>query len=132
MTSCIEIGLVVTNYTANSTVTATFSNVTVTGNMFARPTIQTQEDILAIADFSIMPNPTNGVVEIDLTSYNQRKVKLDMYNLQGKLLRSTNIEAVNGKEEVDLTTFANGMYLIRVSAEGLPDVTKRVVVNSNQ
>jgi subtilisin-like proprotein convertase family protein len=130
MTSCIEIGLVVTNYTANSTVTATFSNVTVTGNMFARPT--TQEDILAIADFSIMPNPTNGVVEIDLTSYNQRKVKLDMYNLQGKLLRSTNIEAAKGKEEVDLTTFANGMYLIRVSAEGLPDVTKRVVVNSNQ
>lgn len=132
MTSCIEIGLVVTNYTANSTVTATFSNVTVTGNMFARPTIPTQEDILAIADFSIMPNPTNGVVEIDLTSYNQRKVKLDMYNLQGKLLRSTNIEAAKGREEVDLTTFANGMYLIRVSAEGLPDVTKRVVVNSNQ
>lgn len=132
MGNCIEIGLVVTNYTANSTVTANFSNVTVTGNMFAKPATQIQEDVLSIADFTIMPNPTNGVVEIDLSSYTQRKVQLDMYNLQGKLLRSSNIETVKGKEEVDLTTFANGMYLIRVRAEGLPDVTKRVVVNNNQ
>jgi len=55
-----------------------------------------------------------------------------MYNLQGKLLRSSTIEAIKVKEEIDLTNFANGMYLIRVKAEGLPDVTKRVVVNSNR
>ena len=58
---------------------------------------------------------------------------LDVYKrqLQGKLLRSTNMETGRGKEEIDLTAFASGMYLIRVRAEGLPDVTKRVVVNSN-
>jgi Metallo-peptidase family M12B Reprolysin-like/Lamin Tail Domain/Secretion system C-terminal sorting domain len=86
----------------------------------------------SVTDFSIVPNPTSGVVEIDLSSYHQRKVQMEFYNLQGKLLRTTNIESVKGKEEVDLTSFANGMYLIRVIAEGLPDVTKRVVVNSNQ
>ena len=79
-----------------------------------------------------MPNPTNGLIEVDLSSYSQRKVQMDMYNLQGKLLRSTNLETISGKEEIDLTTFANGMYLIRVRAEGLPDVTRRVVINSNQ
>ena len=42
------------------------------------------------------------------------------------------IEISKGKEEIDLTSFANGMYLIRVRAEGLPDVTKRVVMNSNR
>ncbi len=56
---------------------------------------------------------------------------MELYNLQGKLLRSAVLESVKGKEEIDLTSFANGMYLIRVRAEGIPDVTKRVVVNSN-
>jgi hypothetical protein len=132
MNSCIEMGLVVTNYTANSTVTATFANVSVTGGFFTRPSTNTQEDIFAVADFSIMPNPTNGWIELDLSRYNQRKVQLELYNLQGKLLRSTNIEINRGKEEIDLTAFANGMYLIRVRAKGLPDVTQRVVMNSNQ
>jgi len=131
MGNCIEVGLVVTNYTANSTVTANFANVSVTGGNITKPAINTQEDILTAADFSIFPNPTNGLVEIDLSSYHQRKVEMELYNLQGKLLRSINIESVKGKEEIDLTSFANGMYLIRVRAEGIPDVTKRVVVNSN-
>ena len=132
MGNCIEVGLVVTNYTANSTVTATFANVSVTGGNITKPAIDTQEDIFAIADFSIMPNPTTGIISLDLSSYGKRQLQLDMYNLQGKLLRSTNMETGSGKEEIDLTAFANGMYLIRVRAEGLPDVTKRVVLNSNQ
>jgi len=132
MGSCIEMGLVVTNYNPNSTVTATFGNVTVTGGSINRPAINTQEDILGAADFSILPNPTNGLIEVDLGSYGQRKVQLDLYNMQGKLLRSANIETIGGKEEIDLTSFANGMYLITVRAEGLPDVAKRVVLNSNQ
>ncbi|MBK7808987.1 MAG: T9SS type A sorting domain-containing protein [Saprospiraceae bacterium] len=132
MGNCIEVGLVVTNYTANSTVTATFGNVSVTGGAPLRPAIQTGEDVFAAADFTILPNPSNGWIEIDLRSYVQRKVQMELYNLQGKLLRSTKIETGRGKEEIDLTSFANGMYLVRVRAEGLPDVTKRVVLNSNQ
>ncbi len=132
MSTCIEIGLVVTNYNPNSTVTATFANVSVTGSNPVRPATIIQEDELAVADFSIVPNPTNGLIEIDLSSYSQRKVQMELYNLQGKLLRSINIESVKGKEEIDLTSFANGIYLIRMRAEGIPDVTKRVVVNRNE
>ena len=103
-----------------------------TGGAPLRPAIQTGEDVFAAADFTILPNPSNGWIEIDLRSYVQRKVQMEFYNLQGKLLRSTKIETGRGKEEIDLTSFANGMYLIRVRAEGLPDVTKRVVMNSNR
>jgi hypothetical protein len=127
MNNCIEVGLVVTNYTANSTVTATFANVSVTGAGLMRPTLVSGEDQFAAADFSIMPNPSNGWIEVDLRSYGERKVQMDMYNLQGKLLRSTTVETNRRKEEIDLSVFANGMYLLRVRAEGLPDVTKRVV-----
>jgi hypothetical protein len=131
MGNCIEVGLVVTNYNPNSTVTATFANVSVTGGNITKPTINTQEDIFAGADFTIMPNPTNGWTNIELDSYGKRDVKMDIYSLQGKLLRSAVINAAKGKKEIDLSSFANGMYLIRVRAEGVPDVTKRVVLNSN-
>ncbi len=43
-------------------------------------------------------------------------------------MRSTKIDASRGIEEVDMTSFVNGMYLIRMKAEGLPDVTKRIVI----
>ncbi len=132
MVNCIEVGLVVTNYTANSTVTANFANVNVTGGNITKPAFNTQEDILTAADFTIMPNPTTGIISLDLSSYGKRQVRLDMYNLQGKMLRSSTIETIKAKEEIDLTAFANGMYLIRVRAEGIPDVTKRVVLNSNR
>jgi hypothetical protein len=131
MGNCIEVGLVVTNYNPNSTVTATFANVSVTGGNITKPTINIQEDIFAGADFTIMPNPTNGWTNIELDSYGKRDVKMDIYSLQGKLLRSAVINAAKGREEIDLSSFANGMYLIRLRAEGLPDVTERVVLNSN-
>jgi hypothetical protein len=31
-------------------------------------------------------------------------------------------------ERLDLSGFSNGMYLIRVKSDGLPDATRRVVV----
>ncbi len=97
MGNCIEVGLVVTNYNPNSTVTANFANVSVTGGNITKPTINTQEDILTAADFSILPNPTNGWTNIELGSYWKRDVKMDIYSLQGKLLRSAVINAAKGR-----------------------------------
>ncbi|MBK7425548.1 MAG: T9SS type A sorting domain-containing protein [Saprospiraceae bacterium] len=130
MASCIEVGLVITNNSVNSTVSATFANVSVIG-VIPAPIVNSPDDLLTITDFSIYPNPSSGRVEIDLSSYYYRKVQLELYNLQGKLLRFMTLDVEKDKEEIDLSSFASGMYLIRVSTVGMPDVTKRVVLNSN-
>jgi regulation of enolase protein 1 (concanavalin A-like superfamily) len=130
MPNCIQVGLVITNYTENSSVTAKFSNVTVTGGNQTKPASNgnISEDIFADADFTVMPNPTSGYVEINMNAYGKKDVQMEIYNVQGKLMRSTKIDASRGIEEVDMTSFVNGMYLIRMKAEGLPDVTKRIVI----
>jgi Secretion system C-terminal sorting domain len=130
MAECIQVGLVITNYTASSTVTAQFSNVTVTGGNPAKPAYNgnISEDIFANTDFTIMPNPTSGYLEINMSAYGKKDVQMEIYNVQGKLMRSATLDAARGIEEVDMTSFVNGMYLIRMKAEGHPDVTKRVVV----
>ena len=130
MPNCIQVGLAITNYTENSSVTAKFSNVNVTGGNQTKPASNgnISEDIFADVDFTVMPNPTSGYVEINMNAYGKKDVQMEIYNVQGKLMRSTKIDALRGIEEVDMTSFVNGMYLIRMKAEGLPDVTKRIAI----
>jgi regulation of enolase protein 1 (concanavalin A-like superfamily) len=139
MASCINMGLIV--HTSNVQMmippstqgTASFSNTSTTGSGSApvRPNnIGTNFDQLAIADFKISPNPTYGLTDIDLSAYSKTQVQLDIMSLQGKLLRTTVIEAGAEREQMDLSGFSSGMYLIRARAEGLPDVTKRLVVGT--
>jgi len=130
MSSCIEVGLVITNYTANSTVTATFANVSVTGGV-SRPVFTDPGNLFnepLVADFNILPNPTTGEIELDFSSYSNRNLQIVIYNLQGKMLHSVKYESVNNKENIDLSDFNSGMYLIKVKSEGMQDVTKRLVL----
>jgi len=128
MTNCIEVGLIVTNYTANSTVTATFSNVGFSQqNPIASGQAQVQPT-LGQVEFDVFPNPTSGELNLDLTQYIGRNVRIETYSLEGKLLRFTELDEVqNTLERLDLTGFQNGMYLVKVKSVGLPDVARRII-----
>ncbi|HRD82868.1 MAG TPA: HYR domain-containing protein [Saprospiraceae bacterium] len=135
MSSCIQIGLVTTNYTANGTSTCVFTNVSYTGG--STPLVQPgnvnpaqlANDVLEVeADFSVFPNPTSGALTLDLAQYIGRSVRIETYSLEGKLLQFSELDEVqNTLESLDLSRFQNGMYLVKVKSVGLPDVTRRVV-----
>jgi large repetitive protein len=132
MNSCIQMGLVVTNYSPISTVTATFNNVSFTGSNVpllegASTPLSTHEQ--PTADFSVFPNPTSGLLNVGLSEYIGRPVRVELYSLQGQLLRFAEIDEVQtATEQFDLSGYKDGMYLVRVKSEGLPDATKRVVL----
>lgn len=133
MPNCIEVGLVLTNYTANSTVSATFANVSIAGGI-TRPAISDAGNISVeplVADFNILPNPSTGTVELDFSAYSNKNVYLEIFSLQGKMIHAVKYDVAKDKENVDLSTYQSGMYLIRVRAEGVPDVTKRLVLNTH-
>ena len=128
MQSCIEIGLVLTNYTSNSTVTGTFSNVGFTQvNPVSAGQAQEQPTLGQVA-FDVFPNPTSGELNLDLTQYIGRSVRIETYSLEGKLLQFTELDEVqNTLERLDLKGLQNGMYLVKVKSAGLSDATRRVV-----
>jgi len=128
MSACIQIGLVATNATANSTLTATFANVSFGGggNNLATLPAGLTETAPVSTDFSVFPNPTSGEITVNLSAYDNRPVRLEVYDLMGKILQVLETEAMN--TPLDLSAFQNGVYLIRVQSEGVPDATKRVVV----
>ncbi len=134
MPSCIQMGLVATNYTANSTVTATFSNVSFTGSNSGlgspfTPDVLTPLHSPLTPEFDVYPNPTGGDLNVDLAQYVGRAVRLEVYSLEGKLLQFSELDEVqNTLERLDLKGLQNGMYLVKVKSAGLPDATRRVVL----
>ena len=133
MSNCIEMGLVATNNTSNSTVTATFSNVSFSGSTSGLGTgggsmEQSAQSIEAPHSFEVYPNPTGGELNLDLTQYIGRSVRIEMYSLEGKLLQFSELDEVQTTlKSLDLSRFQNGMYLVKVKSAGLPDAVRRVV-----
>lgn len=133
MGACIQVGLVATNATANSTVTATFANVSFGGgggNNLATPPAGLTGTASAPIDFSVFPNPTTGEITVNLSAYENRPVRLEVYDLMGKVLQVFETETMN--KQLDLSAFQNGVYLIRVQSEGVPDATKRLVLHGSK
>lgn len=137
MNDCIEAGLVVTNYSLNSTVTATFASVSVFGTnsiSLANPrdesSLVNTNDIQAAGDFKVFPNPTSGELNVALSNYAGRSVSLEVHNTMGKLLFRRELDELHNSEEViDLSAFPNGMYLIQINSEGIPSKMKRVILS---
>jgi hypothetical protein len=134
MGACIEIGLVVVNSSPNSTTSATFSNVshTSTSSPLQAPVASpTPEEGLEIPGFHVFPNPTTGEINIELTPYAGRGVRIEVLSLQGQLLKEMEIDEVNHPlERLDLSSFKNGMYLIRVKTPGMADAAQRIILTS--
>ncbi len=134
MTSCIYAGVFAESINVNTATTASFSNVSILGgqtNLTSSPSggVGDLDEILPAMEVNVFPNPTSGVVNVNLTQYLGRAVRLEVYSLEGKLLQFSEIDEVQAMvEPMSLTNYQNGMYLIKVKSDGLPDVTRRVVV----
>ena len=136
MDDCIQVGLVATNYQQNSTVTATFANVSYsesnTSSLVQAPSLMLQaasEGEPVQLDFGVYPNPTTGELNIDLAAYAGRAVRIELYSADGKLLKFSEVNEIQAHiERIDLSAFKPGMYMLKVKCEGLPDASRRVVL----
>lgn len=131
MNTCIQMGMVVTNYQQTSIVAATFANVSFSGSMI--PLLVDKEGVASYqqraASFDAYPNPTSGELNVDLRQYVGKEVRLEVYSLTGQLLHFIEINEVQMTvERIDLTAFPTGMYLLKVKSHELPDATRRVVI----
>ncbi|HRF40302.1 MAG TPA: T9SS type A sorting domain-containing protein, partial [Saprospiraceae bacterium] len=90
---------------------------------------QGAESIEPPQSFEVYPNPTGGELNVDLTQYIGRSVRMEVYSIEGKLLQFREIDEVQtAVEHLDLSQYAGGMYFIKVQSRELPAATKRVVM----
>lgn len=80
-------------------------------------------------EVSIYPNPSNGIVTVEIKGNQADKVDFMLYDLQGKLVYETKIDinANNTLTRVDLGYLASGMYHLRLQGEQLLRVQKLII-----
>ncbi|MBK6994151.1 MAG: HYR domain-containing protein [Lewinellaceae bacterium] len=79
--------------------------------------------------FSIRPNPTDGVLYVDLSEWLGHSAQVQVLNAQGQLVLNRRYEAGNEWLEINLDgTLANGLYYLVVHPEGGEKVATKFVL----
>ncbi len=132
MASCIQLGLYVTN-TNGSNVVAEFNHVSIPSSnthLAELPNTDTQVEAIDAGDkeFSLMPNPSTGVLYVDLNNYYGLETKIDILNQLGQpILTRRNPSVAYSHEELDLSNLNNGTYFIKITSDrGI--ITKRFLI----
>jgi hypothetical protein len=82
------------------------------------------EDMLSVA-----PNPTTGIVNINVNLPENEVINIAIYNTMGQeVVNVKNGKISNGTYTVSLDNQTNGIYYVRMSLKG-SIVTKKVILN---
>ena len=72
------------------------------------------DEALTIGEVNIYPNPTNGNVYLEINNINQANIKLEVFDITGKAIYKQNYNSNIVSDRLDLSSFSDGVYLIRL------------------
>ncbi len=76
----------------------------------------------------IYPNPASDKITFDFIKANNSNVQFFVYNSQGKLVNNSNFSKGNYRQDLDVSKFPNGIYLINAII-GKETIIKKFIVN---
>jgi hypothetical protein len=94
---------------------------------FPEPPVVVDQDVFALRQNE--PNPFSDITFIDFRIPHDARVKIDLYDVQGNILRSiADVDARAGWQtiEADLTGISSGIYLYQLVTEGFSATRKLV------
>lgn len=69
--------------------------------------------------FTIYPNPGNGKIELAMSNLDAQSLSLELYAINGLLVKKLFISFQNGKAKLDLSELTKGTYFIKLGAKTL-------------
>jgi hypothetical protein len=72
-------------------------------------------------NIQIYPNPTNGMIQF----LNVQNAEITIYNTLGQVIETVN--SINSYQQIDMSTFENGTYIVKIVTEGNV-ITKKIVL----
>jgi hypothetical protein len=133
MDECIYVGLFLTNKQfSTQTITADYRNVEVNEANGGGQGLQQLPGAASTKDhgqLSVYPNPTAGLVIVEMREMLDKEVQLELRNTNGQILRQLDLGRVdNLRTELQLGDLPTGIYWLRIQAEGEAPISKRIVV----
>ncbi|MDI1316114.1 T9SS type A sorting domain-containing protein [Flavobacterium sp.] len=87
---------------------------------------ETVKLIRIVRDFAIVPNPSSTTIEIIMKDSKFRKVSIA--TIDGKIVDERNLEETY-KTQIDVSRYANGIYIINVTSDDGRIYTKKLIKN---
>lgn len=82
--------------------------------------------VKVIRDFAIVPNPSSSTIEIIMKEAQFKKVSI--VTIDGKIVEERAFESTD-KTQMDVSRYANGIYIINVTSENGRTYTKKLIKN---
>src|SRR5690606_23160586 len=79
-------------------------------------------------DYALFPNPSDNCVEIKFSNNTSGKIRLRVYDIQGKLIFEDKRDLQNNATNLDVSNLKSGMYFIKVN-NGMVETTQKLIVN---
>ncbi len=80
-----------------------------------------------IEDFGLFPNPASNEINISLSDFENKKIRILLMNQLGNILSESEFKTNNNRYKIDLNGFPNGIYSIWIFAEGKKPIGKRFI-----
>ncbi len=86
-------------------------------------------EINGISELRLFPNPTHGMVTLELFALNQTDLRITIVNTQGNKVFENSLLEVNGRfsTQINLSNLADGVYFVMIEGNG-KIVTQKMVV----
>ena len=107
-------------------VATTVNNITETVSTYT-PSSSSVEDVNFDLKFSIYPNPSTDFIAIQADGLVSNNITLQLYDINGKLVRESQIAQGSTIWYLDTQTLYAGEYLVKIN-DGVNSVTKKVII----
>lgn len=87
------------------------------------------EEIIDVASFYLAPNPSTGIVNMQLFAFKPSKIHLQVYNMVGELVAEQKMEASGWlQKQMDFSDLSNGVYQMILKSE-TNQHTRKIIIS---
>lgn len=78
--------------------------------------------------YSVYPNPTNGILNIQGNFYQLEEVQIELLNALGQVVHTHHYAAVNDFISIDLSHLERGTYALKITSRGQLKGLRRIII----
>ena len=91
--------------------------------------VRTVDFDLDLSQLEIYPNPAQEKIQVNLKSFINRNISIQIFDARGTLMEEKNLQELNNEVQTfDLDGYINGLYLMGIKIEGKRMITKQFIV----
>lgn len=79
------------------------------------------------SEFSIFPNPTNNLIELNFSKNINKTIKINIYDIQGKSVFAKTKKVIEKALKLNVSELSKGIYFLKVN-DGFSEATKKLIV----